>query len=184
MSFNRFEEIMRMHTFEIPTIEKQQNDPLFYQIRATITAFNEHMASCIVPGKYLAVDESMNQWLGIGMPNLKKVPRKSHPIGQEFKTLADHRPYCILQMDTVSDPVAKEYHNEPDIKKLTATIKRLLVKPWFGSGRTVIANSWFGSPDMTAIMLSNLGLYSIMQVAKRRYRPRGMPNLHMVVTTP
>lgn len=172
MSFNRFEEIMQMHTFEIPTIEKQQNDPL-YQIRATITAFNEHMASCIVPGKYLVVDESMNQWLGIGMPNLKKVPRKPHPIGQEFKTLADHHSYCILQMDTVSDPVSKEYDNEPGMKKLTATIKRL-VKPWFGSGRTVIADSWFGSPDMTA-MLSDLGLYSIMQVTKRRYWPRGMP---------
>ena len=44
MSFNRFEEIMRMHIFEIPTVEKQRNDPL-YQICATITAFNEHMAS-------------------------------------------------------------------------------------------------------------------------------------------
>ncbi|KAL7312849.1 phosphatidylinositol-binding protein scs2, variant 2 [Mucor circinelloides] len=131
------------------------------------------LASCIAPGKYLVVDESMNQWLGNGMPNLKKVPRKPHPIGQEFKTLADHHSYCILQMDTVSNTVSKEYDNEPGMKKLAATIKRL-VKPWFGSGRTVIADSWFGSPDMTA-MLSDLGLYSIMQVTKRRYWPRGMP---------
>ncbi|EPB90330.1 hypothetical protein HMPREF1544_02856 [Mucor circinelloides 1006PhL] len=109
------------------------------------------------------------------MPNLKKVPRKPHPIGQEFKTLADRHSYCILQMDTVSDAVSKEYDNKPGVKKLMATIKRWLVKPWFGSGRTVIADSWFGSsPDMTA-MLSDLGLYSIMQVTKRRYWPRGMP---------
>ena len=59
------------------------------------------------------------------------------------------------------------------MRKLTATVKRL-VKPWFGSGRTVIADSWFGSPDMTT-MLSDLGLYSIMQITKRRYWPRGMP---------
>ena len=53
------------------------------------------------------------------------------------------------------------------MRKLTVTIKRL-VKPWFGSACTVIADSWFGSPDMTT-MLSDLGLYSIMQVTKRRY---------------
>ncbi|CAO0796277.1 unnamed protein product [Mucor circinelloides] len=163
------------------TMKKQQNDPL-NQIRATTIAFNEHMmASCIVPGKDLVVDETMNQWLGIGMPNLKKVPRKPHPIGQEFKTLADRHSYCILQMDTVSDAVSKEYDNKPGVKKLMATIKRWLVKPWFGSGRTVIADSWFGSsPDMTA-MLSDLGLfYSIMQVTKRRYWPRGMPVTEIV----
>jgi hypothetical protein len=110
------------------------------------------MAKCLIPGKYLVIDESMIQWLGTGMPNLKKVPRKPHPIGQEFKTLADHHTFCILQMDTVSDPKLKEYDDDPGMRKLTATIKRL-VKPWFGSGRTVITDSWFGSPDMTTIVI-------------------------------
>lgn len=58
------------------------------------------------------------------------------------------------------------------MKKLTITVKRL-VKPWFGFGRTVIADSWFGSPDMVS-MLMNHGLYSIMQVTKHRYWPQGM----------
>ncbi|KAK4516813.1 uncharacterized protein ATC70_011792 [Mucor velutinosus] len=108
------------------------------------------------------------------MPNLKKVPQKPHPIGQEFKTLADHHSYCILQTDTVSDPMPKEFDNDPGMKKLTITSKRL-VKPWFESGRTVIiADSWFGSPDIIS-MLTNLGLYGIMQVARRRYWPRGKP---------
>lgn len=172
MSYKRFNDIMQMHVFEVHSFEKQQLDPL-YQIRSTIEAFNEHMAKCLTPGKYLVIDESMNQWLGTGMPNLKKVPRKPHPIGQEFKTLADHHTFCIVQMDTVSDPRPKEYDDDPGMRKLTATVKRL-VKPWFGSGRTVIADSWFGSPDMTT-MLSDLGLYSIMQITKRRYWPRGMP---------
>ncbi|CAO3621055.1 unnamed protein product [Mucor hiemalis] len=154
-----------------------RRDPL-YQIRSTIDAFNDRMAYCITPGKYLVIDESMNQWLGTGMPNLKKVPRKPHPIGQEFKTLADHHTYCILRMDTVSDPLQKEFDNEPGMLKMMGTIKRL-VKPWFDSGRTVIADSWFGSPAMIA-MLSELGLYSIMQVCKRRYWPRGMPTTDIV----
>ena len=39
------------------------------------------MAASLEPGRYLVVDESMNQWLGVGMLNLKKIPRKPHPIG-------------------------------------------------------------------------------------------------------
>lgn len=42
------------------------------------------------PGRYMCVGESMNQWRGQGMPNLKKIPRKPHPIGQEYKTIADN----------------------------------------------------------------------------------------------
>ncbi|KAI8890850.1 hypothetical protein K501DRAFT_143431, partial [Backusella circina FSU 941] len=63
-------------------------------IISAFSAFNNHIAQHIIPRKYLVADESMNQWLGTGMPNLKKVPRKSHPIGQEFKILADHHTYC------------------------------------------------------------------------------------------
>ncbi|OAD01501.1 hypothetical protein MUCCIDRAFT_112951 [Mucor lusitanicus CBS 277.49] len=103
-------------------------------IRSTIKIFNEYLAKCVVPGRYWVIDESMNQWLGgERMPNLKKVPRKPHPIGQEeFKTLADRHSYCILQMDTVSDPLPKEFDNDPVMKKLTATVKRL-VKPGIGT---------------------------------------------------
>lgn len=67
------------------------------------------------------------------------------------------------------------------MRKLTATVKRL-VKPWFGTGRTVIADSWFGAPDMKS-MLTKEGLFSIMQVAKRRYWPRGMPTTDIVENT-
>ncbi|PHZ10704.1 uncharacterized protein RHIMIDRAFT_239526 [Rhizopus microsporus ATCC 52813] len=166
MSFNRFSDIMKMHVFEIPSKQAQELDPL-YQIRSTIQAFNDHMPKCIIPGKYLVIDDSMNQWLGASTPNLKKVPRKPHPIGQEFKTLADNHCYCILRVDTVSDPCPKEFDKDPGIKKLRATVKRL-VKPWFDSGRTVITDPWFSSPDMIS-MLMNHGHYSIMQVTKRRY---------------
>lgn len=120
----------------------------------------------------------MNQWLGVGMPNVKKVSRKPHPIGQEFKTLADYHTNCIIRLDTVSDPCPKEYDNNPGMRNLLDTVKRL-VKPWFSTGRTVIADSWFGSPDMVR-MISELGLYSIMQVTKRRYWPRGTPTTDIV----
>ncbi|ORE19709.1 hypothetical protein BCV71DRAFT_233783 [Rhizopus microsporus] len=50
------------------------------------------------------------------------------------------------------------------MKKLTTTVERL-VKSWFGSGRIIIADSWFSSLDMTS-MLMNHGLYSTMQATK------------------
>ncbi|RCH81741.1 hypothetical protein CU097_005367, partial [Rhizopus azygosporus] len=158
-----FNDIMKMHVFETPSRQAQELDPL-YQIRSIVQAINDHIAKCIIPGKYLVIDEFMNQWLGTDMPNLKKVLRKPHPIGQEFKTLADNHCYCILRM-----------------KKLTITVKRL-VKPWFGFGRTVIADSWFGSPDMVS-MLMNHGLYSIMQVTKHRYWPQGMFETDIIQAT-
>ncbi|CEP09914.1 hypothetical protein, partial, partial [Parasitella parasitica] len=44
---------------------------------------------------------------------------------------------------------------------------------------TVIADSWFGSPAMVRAVKA-YGLYSIMQVKKKRYWPRGMPVDDMV----
>jgi hypothetical protein len=81
-------------------------------------------------------------------------------------------------LDTVSDPCKKEHDNDPGMRNLLAAVKRL-VKPWFYSGRTVVADFWFGSPEM-ATMLSSLGLYSIMQVIKRRAWPKGMPTFDVV----
>jgi hypothetical protein len=114
----------------------------------------------------------MCQWLGKDMPNLKKVPRKPHPIGQEYKTLADCDTYCILRLDFVSDSYKKKFDDTD--RSLIATVKRLS-EPWFNSGRTLIADSWFGSPELQELFAC--GLYCIMQVCKRRYWPRGMPKM-------
>ncbi|OBZ82421.1 hypothetical protein A0J61_09529 [Choanephora cucurbitarum] len=130
MSYQRFIDIMRMHTFEVPGLSRKLANSL-YQICPTITSFNDHMVNCLVPGKCSVIDESMNPWLGV-------VPRKPHPIGQEFKTLTDHHTHCILRIDTVSDPRPKEYDDEPGMRKLTAAIKRLvktLVRFWSHSDR-------------------------------------------------
>ncbi|CEJ02320.1 hypothetical protein RMCBS344292_16328 [Rhizopus microsporus] len=138
MSFIRFNDTMKMHVFEIPSKQAQELDPL-YQIRSTIQAFNDHMAKCIISEKYHVIDESMNQWLGTDMSNLKKVPRNHI---QSDKSLR---------------------------RSLTITATAYCVS----IHRTVIADSWFGSPDMVS-MLMNHGLYSIMQVTKRRYWPQCM----------
>jgi hypothetical protein len=139
-------------------------------------AYNENLAECMDPGKYLCIDESMCQWLGRHMPNIKHVPRKPHPIGQEYKTIADCDTCCILRLDFVSDKKKKRFDDQD--RTLVAQVKRL-AEPWFGSGRTLIADSWFGSPEMATVLIGK-GLFSIMQVCKRRYWPRGMPKKDMI----
>jgi hypothetical protein len=94
-----------------------------YQIRGYLDAFDRVLARSMVPRRYICVDESMNQWLGCDLLNLKNIPRKSLPIGQEFRTLANEDTSCSLQLDTVSDPVKKGYDGTG--RNLIATLKRL-----------------------------------------------------------
>ena len=179
MSMTRFFDIMRLHTIEKPSLQRRREDAL-YQIRGLLASFNVQLANALVPSKYLVVDESMNQWYGKDVPNMKKVPRKPHSIGQEFKTLGDHHTKCILQLDPDCDNFQKEFDAEYGLRTTVATVKRL-VKPWFHSGRTVIADSWFGGIKMVD-MLKSVGLYAIMMIVKRRGWPRGLPRSPSLVT--
>lgn len=135
-------------------------------------AYNSNLVSALTPGRYLCVDESMNQWLGHGMPNLKKIPRKPHSIGQEFKTVADVKTCCIIQLDFSGDTCQRDFDDVHKLKTVASVCR--LTRPWFYSGRTIIADSWFGSPAMVRAM-KEYGLFSIMQVKKRSYWPRNMP---------
>jgi hypothetical protein len=175
MAMERFEAIVKMHVFTTPDAAAYAKDKL-YQLRDFMDAYNENLKEVLTPGKYLCLDESMNQWLGHGMPNLKKIPRKPHSIGQEWKTVADVQTCCIIRLDITGDTMAKKF--DDTYSKTIATVFRL-VEPWFSSGRTVVADSWFGSPAMVR-SLRQVGLFSIMQIKKKRYWPRGMPALDMI----
>ncbi|KAL9536674.1 hypothetical protein MBANPS3_012460, partial [Mucor bainieri] len=169
-----------MHIFVTPDATAAAEDKL-YQLRSFIDAYNENLQEVVIPGKYVCVDEFNNQWLSHGMPYLKKIPRKPHSIGQEYKTTADVNTCCIIRLDVSGDKQKKEFDSL--YPKTVATVLRL-VKPWFHSGRTVIADSWFGSPAiMIRAVISRGGLYSIMQVKKKRYWPKNiMPVDDMVLS--
>jgi hypothetical protein len=175
MAYDRFNSIMQFHTFEAPDGKRKETD-LLYQFRGYLDAFNKVLARSMEPGRYPCVDESMNQSLDCDLPNLKKIPRKHHPIGQEFKALVNENTSCILQLDTASDPVKKKYDDMN--RNLIATLKRL-TEPWFSSGRTIIADPWFGSLE-TISALAKHGLFAIMQVTKRRHWPPGMSRMNVV----
>jgi Transposase IS4 len=67
--------------------------------------------------------------------------------------------------------VTKRFGDKPTYT--AATVLRLC-EPWFASGRTVVADSWFGSTAL-ATSLYQRGLFSILQVKKRQYWPKNIP---------
>ena len=156
----------------LATIRKQ--DDALYQVRNFIAVYNTNLEEALNPGQFLFVDESMNQWLGKDAPFIKKIPRKPHPVGQEFKIVADAETSIILRLDLSGENKEREYDDIYGANgKTIATVSRL-AKPWFGSGRTIIADSWFGSPRMIQSMKEH-GFYSIMAVKKRRFWPKEVP---------
>lgn len=176
MSHKRFQDIVACRTFRRGTPPEDQVENRYWPIDSFWEAYNKNLAEMVLPSWKLTIDESMTQWRGKkyddGMPSVRNHPAKPHPVGQEYKTLADSVTQIILQLDLARDRNAahQEYNGEG---KVIGGMLRL-VKPWIGVGRTVYADSYFGSPT-SAVALMEKGLYSVMHVKKRRYFPKDVP---------
>ncbi|RHZ60931.1 hypothetical protein Glove_350g96 [Diversispora epigaea] len=173
MSHRRFRDIVKyLKLTDVPT---DDDDP-FHFARKFHNAFNENLAKAITPGSFLCIDESMCQWMGKidKGPFQRKIPRKPHPFGCEFKTVADARVNLLVQLDPCEPP---EHANKKKFSEYSATIATMLrlTEPWFNSGRTIIADSWFGSVNACTTLYKH-GFYSILQLKKRRYWPKNIPH--------
>ena len=158
MSKNRWQAIKAALAFGPSDTASFEADEWCF-IQPLVDAFNEHMAEAINPGWMLCVDESMCAWRGkVGkgdrnkIPKLSWVPRKPEPLGAELKASGDALLGAILRLEICK---GKETHAGLEFFKekardgveyghTTATTLRL-VKPWFGTGKIVVADSWFGS---------------------------------------
>ncbi|RHZ83449.1 hypothetical protein Glove_92g59 [Diversispora epigaea] len=121
------------------------NDDPFHFARKFHNVFNENLAKAIIPCSFFCIDKSMCQW----MVNL------------------------LVQLDPCEPP---EHTNKKKFSEYSATIATILrlTEPWFNSGRTIIADSWFGSVNDCTILYKH-GFYSILQLKKRRYWPKNIP---------
>jgi hypothetical protein len=54
-----------------------------------IDAFNEHYESEYSPSWLSCIDKSMNMWLNKFCPGFMSLPRKPHPFGNEYHSIAD-----------------------------------------------------------------------------------------------
>ena len=103
-----------------------------------------------------------------GMPHLVKIARKPEGVGAEFKNVAD--PYTgiilFLELQEGRDAMRAKQWSAEFGAGAACTLR--MTRFWHGTGRTIIADSWFGS-FLCAIALHGVGLYCIMMV-KTAYR--------------
>ena len=152
MALNRFDAILRCLTLGPPSSD---TDP-FLPVRAFAEAVGKRAELSIVPGGIITIDESMGQYTGDKMPGKMVVPRKPIPVGREYHTACDVESGICIAMEMVEGQVRdrqKEFAGELGVT--TATTLRMS-KPWWGTGRIFVGDSWFASVK-TAIEMKKRG---------------------------
>ena len=87
MSRNRFKEIMQALRYT----DRPQPEYLdrFHDIRQMQDEWNAHMETAYFTGWFNCLDESMNSWLNKFCLGFMSLPRKPHPFGNEYHSIAD-----------------------------------------------------------------------------------------------
>ncbi|KAG2215575.1 hypothetical protein INT45_009299, partial [Circinella minor] len=89
----------------------------------------------------------------------------------EVYNVADASTNIIIRLDiSEKNFQVKKFGDQGAV---TSTVLRLS-ESWFATGRTILADSWFGSPSCAAVF-HQYGLYSIMAMKKRSHWPRLIP---------
>ena len=116
----------------------------------------------------------MSCWSGLderytlkGMPHITNIMGKPVDRGLEIKNVVDGESGVMMYLELHEEKQrqhAKEFHESLGE---TCAVGLRLVKNWFGSGRTVISDSWFSSVKLLK-ELSERGLY-FMGLVKQNY---------------
>ena len=92
MTRNCFHEITcKIHFTDkkTPTVASDGFVDRFHEVREMLDAFNNHYGQNYVASWISCLDESMSSWLRKYCPGFMVVPRKPHPFGNEYHTIAD-----------------------------------------------------------------------------------------------
>lgn len=142
----------------------EHGDSLYQVALNLVDTFAATWRSAWNPSTYLVPDETMIFWTGAGELHMTYLPRKPTPYGIMLKSLCCGDSNIMLAAEVVESKevmVDKEYRDETGAS--TATTLRL-TKYWAGTGRTVVADSWFGSCNTAEFLMDTHGLHSIMCV--------------------
>jgi len=152
----------------------------WHAVRDFLDAFNKRRRDVVEPSAKLTVDESMsanrtnrtlsNHYIG-GLPHQTKIARKPEGVGCEIRILIDASSLILLglELQEGKEPMKnKKYYDGPGSSG-TASLLRL-AEPYFGTHRTVYADSAFGSVR-SALALAERGLFFIgmVKTASRRF---------------
>ena len=109
------------------------------------------------------------QYNASGCPHKTKIARKPEGVGAELKVLADGESGIMLRLDVMEGSVANACKMFSEFGEGTAVTLRL-TEPYWTSGRTVIADSAFGSVKC-AKQLSDRGMFfmGMVKTAQKQY---------------
>ena len=133
------------------------------QVLDFLDAVNAQFKSSLTPGSFITLDESMIKSFHHDLKGKIKIIRKPRPIGNEIKNISDAASKIVLHLELYEgrDIMSKKEYVQ-EYGATTATTFHL-TESYHGSGRRVIADSWFGSVKC-AVALMKRCLYSIMLV--------------------
>ncbi len=92
MTKSRFIDItsrIRFTNKKAPSIASNGFVDRFHEVHQMLDAFNDHYDQNYVALWLSCLDESMSSWLSKFCPGFMCVPRKPHPFGKEYHTIAD-----------------------------------------------------------------------------------------------
>ena len=160
-----------------------------------LNKFNEHYLENYTTSWISCLNESMNSFLNKFCPGFMSVPRKPHPLGNEYHSIADgDEGYPVMYRiktqegkDCLKDANGKwefpskfEGENPNTGRKYTKTSSLMceMTVPLHGIEEIVSTDSGFfvtaGIPH-----LHEHGMYGQSLIKKRNYWPKGCPGAHI-----
>ena len=172
MPLNRFDYITKSLTFHCNPFPNYIDK--FHEVRELLKSWNDHMAEVFIPSWVSCLDESMSPWTSKWTcPGWMYVPRKPHPQGNEYHTIACGASGILYRLEIVEgrsrpkEKPSEKFHEEGK----TASLLLRLTEPIFDTGKIIILDSGFCVLD-AVIALKKRGVFASALVKKRRYWPR------------
>ena len=165
--FRRVTSVLEVPMYEENELEKLKDmgpgpDPMQW-FRKWLHSCNRQWRADWEPGTFLTVDETMVFWTGLGSAHLTYIPRKPSPLGIMVKVTCCSDSGVLLHAELVEGATVDARKEFVGTFKPTTTCTLRITKSWWGTGRVVIGDAWFGSVR-TVEELRDVGLYAIMCV--------------------
>jgi Transposase IS4 len=172
ISGNRFNSILA-------AIEYTDDNPppyndRFHHIRSLVDAWNKNMQEHFVCSWVACLDESMSVWnTQYTCPGFMVVPRKPHPLGNEWHTIACGLCGILFRLELVEGKDAPPEKPAPEFNDKGKTVGLLLrlTRPIWGAGRVLILDSGF-CVLQALVELKKHGVFASAVIKKRRYWPK------------
>ncbi len=184
MTRNRFKEIIQSIRYTDKVAPLFFID-CFHKVRQMIDAFNDHYVKGYRPSWLNCINELMNIWLNKFCPGFMSLPRKPHPFGNEYHSIADGdggKPimWRVKIVDGKDCPKKADgswaFPSKWEQMGFTKTVNLLLemTEPIHHTGKIVMGDSDFCIAD-GVIALHKKGVHGQFLIKKQKYWPKFVP---------